>query len=382
MESGIYYFNPTAEMAVANGVFSYQPPELLQTLEKEMAAIMLYFAGKNDVVLVHKHPGERFLKNIRSVKPDLPEFMTLNELITSGRKFEELVPWGWSPVVYKTLESVFPLLNDNFKHSSFYAWNEQHKTYYNRLTASKVLQSIYSENIPSLADYSAVKPHQCFNADEVQELLNQKGSLVIKAPFSSSGRGLQMLRRHNLNNSNVAWINSILEKQEYVMTEKLHNKVADLSFHFRFEPNSEPEFLGIVYFDTNSNGQFKGCHLQNHPKPEINKLADLFIANNGIEILKSTLKKYFNNYEGFMGIDAMIIEESGKYVLHPCVEINPRFTMGLLTLYLRKTIKENGYWQMLFNKSGNRDKNFREGTVWLTPVGPTTKFAAVLHIHK
>ncbi|MFC0878505.1 hypothetical protein ACE01N_18065 [Saccharicrinis sp. FJH2] len=378
MGSGIYYFNPTAEMAVANGIFSYQPPALLQSFERDMASVMLYFAGKSDVVLIHQHPNESFLDKIRSIKPDLPEFMTMNQLIDSGRKFDELVPWGWSPVVYKTLESVFPLLKDNFKQSAFYTWDQQYKTYYSRMTSAKVLEQICNESTRGVGEFAMLKATQCFRTSDVQYLLSENGKLVIKAPFSSSGRGLQMLRKHHLNNSNIAWINSILEKQEFVMAENLHHKIADLSFHFKLKNNMEPEYLGTVYFDTNSNGQFSGCFLDNHPENTINKITELFIENGGIKIMAAAIRKYFKNYEGFLGVDAMIIEQSGHLLLHPCVEINPRFTMGLLTLRIRKNIGSDGYWKMLFDKSGNLHKFFDKSTVPLTPVFPGTKFAAVL----
>ena len=380
MESGIYYFNPTAEMAVANGIFSYQPPELLQSFEKDMATIMLFFAGDNDVVLVNEHPGHNFIHQIRSIKSDLPEFMTENELILSGRHFDKLIPWGWSPVVCKKLELILPLIN-NTSMSSVSHWNDEFKSFYNRMTASKVLELICSENLPELADFSSLKPQQCFNTGEVQKLLYEKGRLVLKAPFSSSGRGLQMVRRNTLNNSNIAWINSILEKQKFVMAETLHDKVADLSFHFRLKSNSEPEFLGTVYFETNGNGQFKGCHLQNNPNLEICKLTDLFIAGNGVKVIQHVLKKYYLNYDGFLGIDAMIINESGQFKIHPCVEINPRFTMGLLTLQLRKYVRDDAYWQMLFDNSGNLSKYIHPGIVPLTPVNTSTKFAAILKLY-
>ncbi|MFB6319692.1 hypothetical protein [Saccharicrinis sp. FJH54] len=381
MSSGIYLFNPTAEMAVANGVFSYQPPELLRIFEKDMAAVMLYFAGKDDVVLVNKVPDTNFLKHVASIKSDLPSFMTMDELLHCDRTFERLVPWGWSPVIDKLVENLSPVLSDDFYKAPSNGWDDQYKTYYNRMTAGDVLSQLYSQKADILADYNRIRPEPCYNASQVQDLLSQNGSIVVKAPFSSSGRGLQMLRRKELNKSNTEWINSILNKQHFVMAEKLHHKIADFSLHFKLTPTEFPEYLGIVCFETNSNGQFKGCYLQKHPNPQIQHLIDTFLSGARISAYCGALKQWYPNYTGFLGIDAMVIKENEQLSVHPLVEINPRFTMGLLTIRLRNYVNYDGSWSMLFDKKANLQDKLHHDMIALTPLFADTKFAAILSPH-
>ena len=51
------------------------------------------------------------------------------------------------------------------------------------------------------------------------------------------------------------------------------------------------------------------------------------------ELLTVSLVKF---YHGPFGIDMMIVSQDGKLLLHPCVELNLRMTMGHVALRLRE----------------------------------------------
>ena len=48
MAENIFYFNPTCELAIANGSFSYMPPRLLRDFEQDCASLPFLFASPND----------------------------------------------------------------------------------------------------------------------------------------------------------------------------------------------------------------------------------------------------------------------------------------------------------------------------------------------
>lgn len=213
MGSDVYFFNPTAEMAIANGLHSYQPPGLLQTFEKDMAAIMLYFASSNDFVIVDVKPENDFLKSIQSFKPDLPTFLTLNDLEMSHKTLGQLIPWAWSPVIYKTFENVFPFFK--FENSLWNSWKPENKLFFDRQTALKFIKDVYPEIPAIFQPDETIIPEVCMSIEEIDAKLKAYGSIVLKTPFSSSGRGLQMLRKNQLNASNIAWIESALESNRF-----------------------------------------------------------------------------------------------------------------------------------------------------------------------
>lgn len=380
MDPTLYFFNPTAEMAVANGIYSYKPPELLQRFEKEMAAIMLYFAGPQDVIIVDNYPDQGFLDQIKTIKPGLPRFLTIEEIANSDETYKNLVPWGWSPVVYKTLESILPKLGDEFSKGMWASWEEKYKAIYSRETAQKVLEAICKYEHPLIAPYRTLKAQFVSDISDIESALSLWGQVVLKAPFSSSGRGIQMLRKTQLNKSILAWINSIVSKQKGLMLEPLLQKIADLSFHFYFDGQSEPIYLGTVFFDTNKNGQFKGCYLRQHPDTSVNDFIQDYIDQEGIQIILKEMKQSFGSFKGYMGIDAMLIKNNNEMKLHPCVEINPRMTMGLLNLQLRNLIVRDGYWEMVYNKKGFDTIHMSSNKVPLCPVNSYTRFCAFLHL--
>lgn len=380
MSSNVYYFNPTAEMAIANGLHSYQAPGLLQTFEIEMASLMLYFAKADDIVVTPHKPHAAFLTSIQNIKPELSHFLTLRELEECNLQLGQLIPWAWSPVVYKTFEHVFHRFSFNAENLLWKHWQPEHKHFFDRQTAWDVLQAIYPKLPEKYKPDTSVFPEIATSALQIQEQLRQRGSIVLKTPFSSSGRGLQMLRKNVLNASNVAWIESALEKQKRIMVEYMHHKIADFSIHFYLEPNKRPSYLGLVYFKTNSNGQFSGCYINQHPETEIQSHINKGVNQELLDAISKELELKYNGFSGYLGIDAMLISQNGSHKIHPCVEINPRFTMGLLTLELRKLISNpRAFWEVIFSKKGNIKAQINDESVALTPVTESTRFAAILH---
>ena len=94
-EANIYYFNPTCELAVANGSFSYQPPLLLQEMERDLSALPFAFCTENDFVLTENHPSDDFLQKMRIVGFALPRFCCIAELEAfPDGTFESIRPLG------------------------------------------------------------------------------------------------------------------------------------------------------------------------------------------------------------------------------------------------------------------------------------------------
>ena len=99
---------------------------------------------------------------------------------------------------------------------------------------------------------------------EIETLLKSTFPLVLKAPLSSSGRGLSVLRHNELNDANRQWIGGILEQQGYLIAERWLNKQLDFSLQFKIEETGEVKCLGPSFFQTNSNGQYSGHRITSY----------------------------------------------------------------------------------------------------------------------
>jgi len=356
----LYHFNASCEMAVGNGLPTYTAPEFIRQFEKELELLPLYLAGKSDYLLLENPPSEQFLENISVIKPELPQLFTQKQLLKALQNnlpLNGLKPWGWSPAEHKLLEVYKPFCSMKFSMQSNSTWKADHKELYSRKTALNLLFEFidHAEN-KELFVSEEYLPQICKTIDEVETLMLKWRNLVVKAPWSSSGRGLIVLCQGDFHPTYKKWINGVIKGQGYAMVEPMLDKVCDLSFHYEIKENKEVKFLGQASFSTTVGGQYIGNNVQPFPKnlsAEIYKFMD---AEN-INTIKSGLQKalqnsnIFRNYTGVLGIDVLLYKtESGELKFQPCLEINLRQNMGTVALAIRNLLPENseGMWQIKY----------------------------------
>lgn len=370
----IYFFNPTCELAVANSSFSYMPPLLLQEMEQDLAILPFIYANPTDFVLTENQPSANFKKLLTEAGFDLPIFCSQAELsFPSDSEIHALYPWGWSPAAHFILKKFKERCSEEFKTSPVYDWKPIHKTLFERKTSLNLLCDILDKNPREWMINRNLTGKKVSEIDEIEKLLKIHEVIVLKAPLSSSGRGIQIIRKEVLNNSNKQWISGVLKQQKYLIAEPFLDKRMDLSFQFRIS-NSTIEYLGYSVFETNSNGQYKGTFVH----PDLNHILPEAESGQLDELIKSTpdlIKRsmhdsdYARFYEGYIGIDALIFNEAGKLKMQPCIEVNCRMNMGILSLFLADRIHplSSGKFNLFAGKMGEF-KKFAEDQMQANPV--------------
>lgn len=407
MKSDIYLFNPTCELAVANGSENYMAPAQLRKFEDELGTLPWILARSQDIILVDKVPSQQFTDLLETAGFRLPIFLkkesSLSDpsFLTADKGF--LFPWGWSPAAHKLLLPLKPACCSEFLNAPVAEWREVHRELYSRKSALTILQRIinenYSENKLSINDI----PEVCASHEQIIALQHKWGKVVVKAPWSSSGRGLQILRPNEYNQTNRQVINGYLKQQGFVIVEPWHNKVLDLSFQFFSFGNGKIEYRGLTPFSTDHSGRYIGNYLQELP-PELTPELKEFLSEN-LDNVKTVLyqmlasSNYSADYYGWFGVDAIIFRSSdGKLKFHPCLEINCRFTMGAIALSLRTHLAEKsiGEFRITHGKGGHfaqfcEEMTLKEsliveygkivsGFLPLTPPLPENGFGAYLSI--
>lgn len=360
MANDVFYFNPTCELAVANGSFSYMPPQLLRKFEQDCSTLPFVFATSSDFVLTDNKPSPDFLKTWIDAGFELPEFCCLKDLnYRTTTSLETIFPWGWSPAAHFILKELKEKCSMPFQKSPVYKWTEKQTTLYERITSLHFLRKFLDENSFDFFIKKAMTGTKVTRIEEIEGLIEKKYSLVLKAPLSSSGRGIQIIRKSTLNASNRQWITGILNQQAYLIAEPFLDKIADLSFQFSISDNGQCEYLGYSVFETNTNGQYK-CTLI-HPEignsgfSEILKDTATIIGITAVrlgEALKDSV--YTNLHRGFLGIDAMIYRDDEGLKMQPCIEINSRMNMGILTMQIEKKIVDetSGKYELFYGPCG------------------------------
>lgn len=391
-------------MAVANGLPFYQAPALVSKLERDLAFLMTFLATPTDWVVVPELPPQEFLDEMTLSHISLPKYVT-NEDYFQNKEFLDIPkgafrPWGISPAILKKNEVQLPSFSAAYQHEEMSSWKPHHRDLYCRTQALSVLETLEAQQFSVPVIPSSHFPRVCKSVENVDSLLQEFKQVIIKAPWSSSGRGILVLRSNHLNASNKQWIGGIILSQGFVMVEPLLNKVLDLSFHFYVEKGSV-QFRGATTFATSKNGQYQGSYLEQFPallQHECAAFLDETCLNDVQQWLSASLEKSTigMNYKGVLGVDALLYrDELGKLTLQPCVEINLRHNMGTITLALRKLFPNaTGYWKTIFRPQGELRLSYKalrekyppqfskdgllNGFFPLTPVNERSLFASYL----
>jgi hypothetical protein len=343
MRPKVFVFNPTCEMAVANGHGSYRPPARLRQFEKELAAIPLWLGREKDYVLTEEPVSEAFVDQLKDWGVSAPQFITsLKEVDTSLSP--ELHPWGWSPAVHQQLKALEPYSGRH----PMVPWHVDHRKLLSRYTGLELAEMV-AEGL-NMDDHLAIPqlPVELNAAEAIADVEAVMVSpMLLKTPWSASGRGLFKIRSRQENAADNPWVLGKLKQQGALLAEPWLEKLQDLSFHFWVE-EAGIQFLGTTYFNTDKDGQFLGCYVT---PPPIHFLAmnDLnAVVDKAIALLLKVLKKMNLNrrYHGPVGIDALFFKATDGVKLHPCIEINLRYTMGLVNLSISKHLHPDckGYW--------------------------------------
>ena len=326
-----HIFNPTCEMEVANGEVSYMPPVYLQKFTEDLEMLPLVYAKPNDCVLLRQPPDLQHIERLRMAGFDLPSFLLLSEIKSLSKEYKPR-PWGWSPAIVKQLKTLEAV------------WNSELKPFFSRQFSLNILQQLLQNNLPRVIDSNKTARY-ANSLSEVENLLLQWGRAVIKAPYSSSGRGVQILRNSQLNVNIINRTRSIIAAQGGVMVEPYYDKICDFAYEFKIV-DGVISFAGYSSFLTNENGQYEGHVLPFNPNNFSKEAANLWnigVVNAALEELLPILQNsgIAALYEGYFGVDALIFRDSdGSVRLQPCLEINLRNNMGIVALHLEKHIAD------------------------------------------
>jgi hypothetical protein len=345
----IYLFNPTCEYAIANGKANWQPNQILQNMEADLSSLPVFFASKNDFVLIDRTLSPEFILSLEKLGLEIPKFILKKDLSKNGHftnlPKNKLFPWGWSPSVHKILSSQKNSCSAEFHQSPVFNWQTEHREITSRKFALGVLKQLQSTLKADFILPFEQTPVICISQNDFEYAINQWEKVMIKAPWSSSGRGLQPITKTPVHPKVWEKLMAIVKEQGFAIAEPLLNKALDLALLFELK-NGKVEYLGLSYFYTNNKGQYEGNYLNGLPD-SIDKVVEGFADFIIGEIRQPIIKAIENSemvtfYEGVFGIDTLIyLNETNNLKINPCLEINVRYTMGFLALQLEKLISKN-----------------------------------------
>lgn len=380
MKKRLFIFNPDCELAIANGGKYYMPPANIMQMNDDLAFLPAYLGGEGDFVLLQRPLDKTFRKYIESLNISCKDILE-TDIKGSGIQVGE--PWGQSPKMNHWLT----------KRGLGQEWEPKQKDWYSRKTARQGLMNLI-EKMPFLE--ADIVPRICYSVSEIEQQADG-GEYLVKAPWSSSGKGLLTLDRR-VGTKEKEWLTGMMRRQGYLMLEKKWNKVQDFAMEFCVKEENT-EFIGWSSFTTGTNGEYRGNYIGSQENIEQQLIK--YLGKEKFSVLKCEiplmLKELLPAYRGYLGVDMMIYQNfNGEYSIQPCVEINLRYNMGIIALNLTERYVNEGIkgqfeicfysrkgealqeWQRLWREKPVVYKNNRilSGYLNLTPVNETTCFVA------
>ncbi len=359
----IYLFNPENDIALAYCGRRFNMSAQVSRLHEDGALLPVWYASDGDAVLASGCHREWC--------DDVPVRFGLSPCVIERCDGYIGVPWGWSSDAARQLSAAGAV-----------ALSPDRLDKIAELSHRRVSIKVMSR-LSEMLDFPLPPvPVEAFTLAEVERCLGD-GAVYVKAPWSSSGRGVFMVDGMDLNVSRR--IESVIRKQGSVLVEKALDKKRDFAMLFHAaEGDVRP--LGYSLFFNAAGDAYGGNLLAADDEIESMLVADgaarssLHAIRDAIAIVLSEI--IGDAYDGYLGVD-MLVAESG--MIAPCVEVNMRMTMGVVAhIWCERFLapESRGIFRVMrgYMPGGCenvviRDKRLVSGTVSLTPPPPDGGFA-------
>jgi uncharacterized ferritin-like protein (DUF455 family) len=396
----VFVFNPFAEARIAHGK-SFNPTKHQAQLARDLANLPQFLCRQDDIVLVNQKPSVEFLSGIKQAGFALPEFVEMDRNAglrpgafqnkpcheagpeagvpaalanLTSRKLGRLRPWAWGPDSVEMLEPLFANLTGE-KRTANGSFNPGIAQLYSKTWSAELLKKILgrrrgdesqiknpkldqrlltsspTDNWLSTENEAGVAVNSLDQALAAIATIRQRGhhKIVIKEALGLAGSNAMRLFEPELLETHRRWITNAVESHRQLVVEPWLERELDFSVQLEMAVDGL-KLCGYTGLFNDAKGQFQGnSTAPGHQKKIPANLIALFSELPDIAqrlhalyadifaLLEAELRRV--NYHGPVGIDAFAYRDAnGKIRLKPVVEINPRYTMGRLTVELTKYV--------------------------------------------
>ena len=330
----IHFFNPGHEDAIRTGKSHYTPPAAVCKMMNDLSFLPAWYGQEGDFVIINETDETfRFLLSIPSaIRPAVSLCTTTPPLPAPV----EAAPWGLSPHSIRFFEKIS--LSDG--HLIIPPWKEQYARLTGRQTALACLSKIRS----LLPEYfeSLTLPCFCSTPDEIRRFMaTYPPPYLLKTPYSCSGRGLYRMQTNDFDLQTSRWLEGAFKKQGVVSIEPALDKVCDFAMEFYANGCGQIRFEGLSVFETSSKDTYTGNLLGSQSFLEQQMSA--FVPMTQLWEIQEAVATIWtevagSDYRGYLGVDMLVYRINNAFAVHPIIEINLRYTMGLVALQLSRRL--------------------------------------------
>lgn len=331
----VHIFNPETDYALASFSPYYTPPAEIIALRRDMALAPLGWASEGDAILLLDEPAQDPGMSAPGI-----DILTLDDIsgYLSAHPDAVIAPWGWNPMLRQRLlsagvpESYLPsdCRLEMIRRLSHRFTSVEFNTILNIRLSANGLDTRHCSPLPELFS----------DAESLAEWEKQHHPAFLKAPWSSSGRGIMFTDGLDTTRHILPWASGIIRRQGGVIAETAADKTLDFATEWRISEISgtpEAEFLGVSVFEASKRGKYHANTdaVQSRLMRIIKCCAPDF-GEDFIRSQKEALEQLIAShccdgessgcYSGYVGID-MLAEPDGT--IRGGIELNFRRTMGI-----------------------------------------------------
>lgn len=370
----VFVFNPLTEARIAGGK-GFSPIKHQAQIVRDLANLPQFLCRQDDIVLVERRPSVHFLSGLKDAGFTLPEFAESVAPLVE-RKLGALRPWAWGPDSVALFEPLFANLKEQ-RRAPEVCFNDRIAALYSKAWSAEFLRNFLCrrQREASFSPQSAISNRQSpMNSWLCSELeigvtvntvdaalkaitaIRTRGhhKVVLKESIGVAGSNSIRLLEPEILDKQLRWIANIVDSGREVVVEPWLDRVVDFSAQLEMTA-AGLKLCGYTGLINDARGQFQANwaepnHQRSFPATVLSTLGVTPRAGNEIQLfntdLFAALEKELRlaDFLGPLGIDCFVYRDAeGSMKLKPVVEINPRYTMGRLTVELMKTVHQGCY---------------------------------------
>ncbi len=341
-------FNPEHDIALAYDTDYLTLPHAVQKLRNDLCFISSFGAEDGEYVLV-----EDIQYAIKATKPFrnfMPNVLFIEKEDLKKAPITSIKPWGWNKFIKSELIKS-EVQGSNIPDDEYLATTRA-------LSSRQQVGAILNEVRKRMDTRTCGESIYCTSIEEVNMLIDNYGTVVVKAPWSSSGRGIRYITTKE-NFAERRWVEKIISRQSGIAVEPYYNRIADFAMEFTANKEGRVEFNGLSVFST-INGKYSGNVIGSEEYKR--GVLEKYVSEETLNKLSKTLSVVLSTslkgrYAGPLGVDMMIVShpDTKNFIVNPCVEINLRRTMGHIALDITRRMEPEHAHVMTIE----RDFNYR-----------------------
>ena len=348
----VRWFDAGAESDVAGSV-DQKTKSLTQSLTADLELVMLALTKPDDLLLVQRLPSNRVKKQLMDAGFELPEFVPMEQSAAlADRNLHDAAPWAWTPAAVDLARGFEAAL----KHGPP-TWQDRDGMFYRKSWSTKQLGEWLADGDPLDCLCGSEVVGEVINSVEQFDVarvdFENRGfeHLVLKPDLSASGRGQRRFATGGgLSDRELGELKVLFELHGQVVIEPELDRVMDFSILF----DGQGDLLDWSQQLVGPGRKYLGSVLDKSLFGCAGDVKRFFLADKAQKVkqvsawLDQRLRRsgVGSQLSGPFGIDAMVYRDvTGQLKIKPLVELNPRTTMGHVSLSLSKRLASGAMGQ-------------------------------------